>query len=183
MTPDQPLSDDALATLAARAAAWPDAPPALLRAAFALWQEAPEPAWRQVVREVVAVLRFDSWAQTAVASGMRGQAAGDSRHLLFSAEGRDIDLRIAPAGPGAWQVAGQVLGPDEAGELMLVQAGDAADPLIDPAVPPLSRLRAALDDLGEFRFESVGAGRWALTLQLADQAVRLPEIEVGLPRP
>ena len=172
MTPEHLLTDDALATLAHRARqALPDAPPALLHAAFALWQAAPATATlAAAVRRVAAVLRFDSWALPAQAVGMRG-VAGDSRHLLFSAEGRDVDLRITRAPGGGWSLAGQVLGPDETGQILLQPAGGQAG----------SR-RASLDGLGEFHLDAVDAGPWRLSLETADAVVVLPDIHVGAQR-
>lgn len=173
MTPAHPLTDDALATLAHRARqALPDAPPALLHAAIALWQTAPAtPALAAVLRRVAAVLRFDSWALPPQALGMRG-VVDDSRHLLFSAEGRDVDLHITRQPGGGWSLAGQVLGPDETGHISLLPAsGDGAGH------------RASLDLLGEFHLDGVAAGQWCLSLETADQVVALPAIDVGGPRP
>ena len=49
---------------------------------------------RTVARRLVqAVLSFDSWAQPVLAAGVRSGAT-DTRHLLFNAQGRDVDLRI-----------------------------------------------------------------------------------------
>jgi hypothetical protein len=176
MTPELPLSDDALATLAHRARqTLPDAPPALVQAAIALWQihpaTSPAAALGAALRRVVAVLRFDSWALPPQALGMRG-VADESRHLLFSAEGRDVDLRITRQADGGWSLAGQVLGPDEAGHLLL-----------QPASGGGSGLRADLDALGEFHVDGIAPGHWNLSLQTTDQLVALPVIEVGGPRP
>lgn len=171
MTPDDLLPDDALSALAYRAhQALPDAPPALLHAALGLWQSRQPSALQQALRHVVAVLSFDSWGRTAQAAGMRG-VADDSRHLLFSAEGRDVDLRIAPAQGGGWRLAGQVLGPDETGRIALAPADGGA-----------ARHSATLDDLGEFHLEGLTAGRWTLTLETAHEVVELPPIDVGAVR-
>ena len=172
MTPEQLLSDDALATLAHRARqALPDAPPALLHAACALWRANPATApLAAALRRVAAVLRFDSWALSPQAVGMRGTSDG-SRHLLFSAEGRDVDLRITRHPGGGWSLAGQVLGPDETGQILLLPAGGQA-----------ASHRASLDGLGEFHLDGVDAGPWRLSLETADTVVVLPDIDVGAPR-
>lgn len=179
MTPEPLPSDDALALLAHRAReALPDAPPALLQAAIGLWQTAPiVPMTTPLVaalRKVAAVLRFDSWALPPQALGMRGVAA-DSRHLLFSAEGRDVDLRITREPGGGWSLAGQVLGPDETGHILLQPAdgGDGSG----------AGHRTSLDPLGEFRLDGVAPGQWCLSLETADQIVALPAIDVGGHRP
>ena len=120
---------------------------------------------------MAAVLRFDSWALPPQALGMRGVADG-SRHLLFSAEGRDVDLRISRLPGGTWSLAGQVLGPDEAGHISLL-----------PAAGGGAGHRAALDALGEFHLDGVAAGQWSLSLETADAVVALPAIDVGGARP
>jgi hypothetical protein len=171
MTPAPPLTDDALAALAHQARqALPDAPPAWLHAAVALWQSAPATApLAGALRQLVAVLRFDSWAAPAQALGMRG-SADDSRHLLFSAEGHDVDLRIQRQAGGGWCLSGQVLGPDETGQILL-----------QPADGQAGQRRASLDGMGEFHLDGVGPGRWRLSLETADTLVLLPDIQVGGP--
>lgn len=172
MTPEHLPPDDALALLAHRACrALPDAPPALLHAALALWQAQPATApLAAALRRVAAVLRFDSWALPPQALGMRGPADG-SRHLLFSAEGRDVDLRITRHPGGGWSLSGQVLGPDETGQILLQPAGDQA-----------ASHRASLDSLGEFHLDGVAAGPWRLSLETADTLVELPDIDLGAAR-
>jgi hypothetical protein len=171
MKPIRDLSDDALLAAAREAvSALPDAPPTWLRRADALWPAAASPlraAAQGVLRRLTAVLAFDSAAQPALALGMR--SAGDAtRHLLYSVEGRDIDLRIAPAGE-AWALAGQVLGPDESGEVRLYDAGGR------PAQ------EVALDAMGEFRLVGIGRGSYLMTLRVAGDEIVIPGIEVGLP--
>jgi hypothetical protein len=168
MNPLNPLSDEELAALARRAAELPDAPPALLRKALDLFPPPPASGVADVVsaglRLVQAVLSFDSWARPAVAMGMRA-AGSQTRHLLFSAQGRDIDLRISPAAEH-FALSGQILGPDESGVVeLLPQSGD----------PQLAKL----DKLGEFRLDSVRTGTYQLTLRLGADMIVLPPIEVG----
>jgi hypothetical protein len=154
--------------------ALPDAPAAWQQAAVALWpatspvQQAVA-AGQALVRFITAALTFDSWATPGLAYGMRSTRSA-TRHLLFSAEGRDIDLRIAPMAEH-FALTGQILGPDEAGEveLALVHAPDTA------------RHHGALDALGEFRIEGVSAGRYVLTLRLGAQPIVMQPIEVGEP--
>lgn len=171
MTRPLPLSDDDLAA-AARAAvrALPDAPDAWVQRAIGLFPAAASPlaaAAGSALRLLQAVLSFDSWAQPALAAGMRS-AAVHTRHLLYSVEGRDIDLRVSPEGE-AYTLAGQVLGPDDAGTLTLAAEDGVAR-------------EAVLDPMGEFRLEGLAAGRYAVTLRLAADEVRLPPLDVG-PRP
>ena len=177
--PDSPkpianLSVDEFAHLAQYAIALPDAPPSLLRAAIDLWPASPTVALKSVaeavLRVVVAALSFDSWARHPVALGMRA-AVSDTRHLLFSVIGRDIDLRISPAADH-FTLAGQVLGPDEPGMVELIrQSGDGPD-TIDSRV-------TSLDALGEFRLDRVRAGAYRLTLRVGGDEIVLPPIVVG----
>ena len=90
----------------------------------------------------------------------------DTRHLLFSAMGRDIDLRIAPA-EELFALSGQILGPDEAGRVEVNAAGSA-----DKRV-------ASIDDLGEFRVDGLPKGTYLLTLRMGSDEIALPPIEVG----
>ena len=150
----------------------PDAPPALQRRAIDLWQ-APTPglaqmAWAALTR-ITAVLSFDSWNAPALASGMRSLRS-PTRQLLFSASGRDIDLRIAPLGR-TYAVAGQILGPDETGRVELARLDAAADPA----------RQASFDALGEFRIEGLARGTYVLTLQVGSDEIVLPPIDVGEP--
>ena len=168
MKPINDLTDEELAQLAQRAAALPDAPPALLAAARALLPERPSPqhgAARAATRLLAAALRFDSWAGAPLAFGMRALPA-DTRHLLFSAMGRDIDLRITPADE-QFALAGQILGPDESGRVELSGAGGTPKRV------------AAIDDLGEFRLDGVDRGTYLLTLRMGNDEIALPPIEIG----
>lgn len=164
---DLPSSDDDLAPLVKRAADLPDAPPALIGAATALWPAKPSVAEvaRSAARLLAAVLKFDSWAGAPVAFGMRSMPA-DTRHLLFSAMGRDIDLRIAPA-EEMFALSGQILGPDESGRVEVNAAGTS------------DKRTAPIDDLGEFRVEGLPKGTYLLTLRMGGDEIALPPIEVG----
>ena len=169
------LSDDELGRHLQRALReLPDAPPALQRAAIGLWPPAPAAlgligAAQALVQRIVGALTFDSWATPTLASGMRSLRS-PTRQLLFSAGGRDIDLRITPA-DGAYSLAGQVLGPDETGrvELACLDAGSA------------SARVAALDELGEFRLDGLAPGPYSLKLHLGGEEVLLPPFDLGEP--
>jgi hypothetical protein len=169
MKPTEPLTDDQLLQRLARAvSALPDVPPALERSALALFPAAPSPlveAARSGLRLLTAVLSFDSFAASSVALGMRSLPS-TTRHLLYASQGRDIDLRIAPTAR-AFALAGQVLGPDEAGTIDLVRRDDGA------------ALHARLDTMGEFRIEGVDPGTWVMTLTLGGDRIELPPLEVG----
>jgi len=177
MKPINLLSDDEFAQLAQRAAALPDAPPALLRAAIGQWHAAQPPmlqaALKAVLKRVVAALTFDSWAAGPLAFGVRA-VPSDTRHLLFSAMDRDIDVRITPSA-SHFVLAGQILGPDEPGEIELAAASSDSAGAANPRF-------ASLDALGEFRLDGVPGGAYVLTLRLAEDEIVLPSIDVGAHR-
>lgn len=177
MKPLSQLSDTEFEQLARRAAALPDAPQAWVERACALFAQ--PSAVGQVAGAALALVRavlsFDSWAPVPAGMAVR-TVPSQTRHLLFSTMGRDIDLRIVPT-PGQFTVSGQILGPDESGHVELVAAPDG---VVAATSPP--RL-VALDALGEFRLEGVPGGSYQLTLHLAGEMVRLPPIEVGAQRP
>jgi hypothetical protein len=172
-TPD-PLSALGDAELLARlpaAAALPDAPADWQRRAVAAWR-APVPlaeAMQALRQRVLAVLSFDSWATAPLAAGLRsaGATPATTRQLVFSAEGRDIDLRIAPSGP-RFTVSGQVLGPDDRGAVAL-----------SPEQASASVHETPLDEFGEFRLADVVAGRYRLSLLLGEHEIELPPFDVG----
>lgn len=124
---------------------------------------------RQVLQRAAAALRFDSGR--TVPTGLRGSLA-ETRHLLFSAKGRDIDLRVVPAGEG-FELSGQVLGPDEGGEVALAAHLRAGGP------PPTPTRRASIDPLGEFHLDAIDEGTYVLTLRLGQDEIVLPPIEMG----
>lgn len=167
--------------------ALPDAPAAWQQAAIGLWPAQAPPsalsaaqAAQALVRWVAAVLTFDSWAPAGagwgLAPGMRS-VRGATRHLLYSARGRDIDLRITAAAE-SFVLSGQILGPDETGRVELAPAAEKDESAVNPAIHPPTH-RSPLDDLGEFRLEDVPAGRYVLTLHLGAEPIVVQPIEVG----
>jgi hypothetical protein len=177
MTRLEQLSDADLTTMLQRARALPDAPAAWVDRAIAMFPTQPraEPLARQVGRvlqQVVASLRIDSWApQPGLAMALRSTANLETRHLLFNAAGRDIDLRISTAGQG-FEVCGQILGPDETGAVALVR-------LPRPDLSSNETHMVRVDDLGEFRIGGLSAGTFALTFRMGDDEITLPPIELG----
>lgn len=173
MKPLQDLSDDEFAALARQGLAMPDAPAAWVNAATALWSTRPvtlKETATAALRLLKGVLTFDSWAPGSAAMAVRS-ADSSTRHLLFSAQGRDIDLRVAPDAQ-RFALAGQILGPDEAGIVEL-----SADDTDDSALGTVRQI--ALDAMGEFRLDGIASGRYVLTLRLGDDVIVLPPIDVG----
>jgi hypothetical protein len=131
---------------------------------------------RAALQQIAAVLTFDSWAAPALAAGMRSMRSA-TRQLLFSASGRDIDLRIDAMGD-ACSLTGQVLGPDEAGVVRVAFLGHGAGAVAGNA--PLAPDReAVLDSLGEFRVDGLAPGHYRLTLLVGDDEITLPQVQVG----
>lgn len=112
-------------------------------------------------RRLLARLSFDSGGLPAHAHGLRSTALAGSRQLLYSTDGRDIDVRVTPVeGSAAWRISGQVLGPDAAGTAEL-RAGDAVR-----SVP--------WNELCEFVFDGVPGEPCTLVLRGDDWEVELP---------
>lgn len=174
MNPIHNLSDDEFVHIVQRAVALPEVPLTLQRAAIELWSSAQPTTLRSMaqtgLRLIAATLSFDSWAQPRVVLGMRS-AASDTRHLLFSAMGRDIDLRISPVAD-RFTLTGQILGPDESADIELVaQPGNSNK-------APEVRV-TTLDTMGEFRLDDVSSGTYLMTLRTSSDEITLPPIEVG----
>jgi hypothetical protein len=122
------------------------------------------------LRPVLAELRFDSWARSPMAAGLRGNAQAPQQ-LLFKAADHDIDVRIVPHAPGLWLLEGQVLGSQTSAVLSLF-------PTLPRPEDPLPRA-CALDDMGEFHLDAVPSGQWTLRLALAGRLIELPTISLG----
>lgn len=189
MKPTDLLTDAEFEGIVQRAVALSHAPAAMVNSALALFPGAPVRTALQGVASaagalVRAMLSFDSWAPAPHAAGVRGLPS-DTRHLVFAAEGRDIDLRIVPSA-GLYSLSGQILGPDESGQVEVSVAGGGTDTGADgehsAAAPGAPRV-ATLDALGGFRLDAVPGGRYQLTLLLSGDRVVLPAIDVGARRP
>ena len=183
--PPKPLgsssSDEALAAALQASRAMHDAPEALVQRALGLWTRAPLAAPTPAaglrerlhagLRELVATLAFDSLGLSAAAAGLRSSGPGAARQLLFTAEGRDIDLRISPTEDGAhWVVSGQVLGPETDGHATL----QAADGAVLQDLP--------WNELAEFHFAAAPARPCVLVLRSAGWTLTLP-LPPGAPPP
>lgn len=164
----RPDPDAELETALLRSRTLMDAPEAVIQRALDLWQTrtpastgAAEPAFGGLRRRLAALLDFDS----AVAAPAALRSGGDGmRQLLFTAEGRDVDLRVAaPDGTGC-RISGQILGPDEAGVALLSCGSYQAE--------------TAWSELSEFSFDGVPAGTCRITLRSADWELELPDVEI-----
>jgi hypothetical protein len=144
-----------------------DAPEHLIQRAIDLWQPRAAAATAGgALRRWIATLRFDSAAGDNLALGLRASGASATRQMLFSAEGRDIDLRLEPLADRTWRISGQVLGPDAAG-IAELRCGDA--------VPQ----QVAWNELSEFEFEPVATGVCALTLRADGWEIGFPSFDLA----
>ncbi|MFO1219220.1 MAG: hypothetical protein U1E89_12665 [Burkholderiaceae bacterium] len=175
MKPISQLNDDEFERQLQRAAAMPDAPATWVKRAIDRMVPAAavarQPTLEGALRRLAALLSFDSWALQPMAAGVRSVPA-QTRHLLFSSQGRDIDLRITPS-DGDYALTGQILGPDDTGTVELSHAA-AQETCTEAAVQS-----APLDELGEFRLEGVPRGTYRLTLRVGRDEIALPPIAVG----
>jgi hypothetical protein len=177
MKPIDRMPEDEFAQLVRRAVGLPDAPVALVRSAVGLWAARAPSLWQAAAKaalhRLVAAVTFDSWAAGTMAFGVRG-VPEQTRHLVYSAGGRDIDVRIAPAAKH-FALTGQVLGPDESGMIELARASGHGGETAGAKV-------ATLDPLGEFRIEGIPGGSYVLRLLLGEDEIVLPPIELGARR-
>jgi hypothetical protein len=146
-----------------------DAPATLISEAKRLFR-VPPPAARPSLRQrIAAVLSFDS-ATMPLVFGMRS-GISDERQLFFNAGDLDIDVRIsrhagAPADEqAAWLVTGQILGADGGQQIELRG--------------PTGSAVAPINALGEFAFAPVPAGRYEITLELANRDLDIPAFEIS----
>jgi hypothetical protein len=181
--PPTPADDDdeALAAALGASRVLQDAPEALVLRAIGLWQQpaavpvaaAPSAAASALggLRRLVATLVFDSLDHGALAGGRRSAATMGhlaARQLLYSTDGRDIDLRLTPLDGGTrWVLSGQVLGPELSGQAEL-----RPSPTADTAEAPPSQV-VAWNELAEFEFAPMEAGPCSLVLSAADWTVEL----------
>jgi hypothetical protein len=129
-----------------------NAPQSLLRTAEGMFSP---PAAKPTIRQVLASMVFDSFAQPALA-GARG-ASSMSRQMVLSAEGFDIHLKIWGTS-SARRLAGQVLSRSESSfvhtaRLHLIRDGERFG-------------STAADKFGEFEFETVPEGFISLQVDL-----------------
>ncbi|MGL4232943.1 MAG: carboxypeptidase-like regulatory domain-containing protein, partial [Casimicrobium sp.] len=126
-----------------------------------------KPETTSIVSKILAVIKFDSAMQSPISLGVRSVGA-TTRQIIFSADTRDIDLRIAAksAMPStkAWTVSGQILGPDENGLIVLTGAG--------------REWTTSIDEMGEFHFDDLPEGDYRLSANFEGAEVTLPGFRI-----
>ncbi len=161
------LSDDAIVGALRAESAQMDAPEHVIQRAFTIWQSKAKLETTSIISKILAVIKFDSAMQSPVQLGVRSIGAS-TRQIIFSADSRDIDLRIAAknvvGNAKSWSVSGQILGPDETGAVTLVSAN--------------REWTASLDDMGEFNFDDLPEGEYRLSAALGGTEIALPEFRI-----
>jgi hypothetical protein len=149
-----------------RATLLEEPPPSVVsRAARLLRQRTAGDSPRRGLIPMLARLLFDSGQSAGgLAFGLRaGQAT--ARQLLFSAGEYELELRIEPA-TDRWTISGQVLGACDGSGLAEISG-------------PTGR-RAQLNEVCEFVLDELPAGSYALSVQLGDAQIDVPELLVGV---
>ncbi|NTU82846.1 MAG: hypothetical protein HGA45_26350 [Chloroflexales bacterium] len=148
-------------------AAYEEPPTSVIERVKSLFRER-RPVPTTGARMIHALLRFDS-AHRASAVGLRADAT-PARQILLSADGYDVDLRIAPA-DGLWAVAGQLL---PTTDLTPTMPGSAE------LLGAQGRAEAELNELSEFFLPPVRAGRYTLTVGFGDLRIVFPDLNLGV---
>jgi len=139
---------------------------ASLRHAFADYARAQHSP--NLLQRVVAALTFDSGVQP-LAAGLRGAGLAP-RQMVYATEVLDIALHIQPRPQDQrFDINGQIF-PKAA----LTAAAFGAQ-LLDGAEEVAA---STVDDLGEFQFEALHAGRYAIALENNQYRVVLAQIEL-----
>lgn len=98
-------------------------------------------------------------------------AAGDTRQLLYHVDDYDVDVRVAPAGPGRARISGQILPPS---------GGSASDGDLQAEVllshPTLGVVSRRTNALGEFDFGPVAEASYALVVEAPGARLLLESI-------
>jgi hypothetical protein len=120
-------------------------------------------------RRLISTLSFDSGTMPAMA-GTRSAATGETRQLVYTTEEADVAIDLRPAmRPSALDISGQVLpSSDVDSEEFTVQL------LKDDREVRI----AAADDLGEFTFEVVPAGKYELVLSAERFKISVGPVEL-----
>lgn len=142
----------------------PDAPRDVIAYAMNLFGKGREATKPSRVRRLIAVLSFDSSMNLAPAFGVRsGQTA--SRQLVYSVEGKDIDLRVV-AKEDQWLIAGQVLGQEcIGGEVNLEGESGSAS--------------ASISELCEFILPPVASGDYKLHVRFDRIELEISHLQIG----
>jgi hypothetical protein len=151
-------------------------PPELRHRASRLAQPQPRtvPYVGEAVERLVRLVRpvFDSWSAPQLA-GVRGHG-GSSHQLLLKGPDAEISLHVQPLGINRVRLIGQVFGPARSsGEAVLRRAeGPVVALVVDKASTTVTEYGpVAVDDLGEFMFAQIHAGRYILQVQLATERI------------
>lgn len=141
-----------------------DAPRDLLAFAKGIFNRSTATGEPSLLRRIVAALIFDSSANLTPAFGVRASQS-TARQLLYSAEERDIDIRVT-AEADKWIVAGQLLG------------GDCTEGRIEISGQSASAM-VALNEMCEFSFPPLPSGNYSLRLRLPETELEISSFELS----
>lgn len=130
------------------------------------FQEAAAPSLSERIA-LVARLLFDGRQNVALA-GARGEA-GESFHLVYGADGVDLDLWQEREVGGVWAMFGQALRAD--GEAMTPESVSLQG--VDGVT------RAATLEGSDFHLDAVSPGLYRLEIELPDAQIVVPELSIG----
>jgi hypothetical protein len=142
-------------------------PPEVHSALLAIYRPAPLGA---LLRQVTALLAFDSAAQPAMA-GMR---SGDtrSRQLIFACDLAEVAVTVRPSRQAdRLDVNGQIFPRDLASADTLVVQLALADDLLDISLP---------NDVGEFSFTELPPGAYTLSMSADGNQIAIEQFDVQL---
>ena len=141
-----------------------DAPADSIRWASNLFRTRATDPKRSLVRKLVAVLQMEI-APDKPAFGERSASTTSGRQILYRADGNAIDIRIESAKKG-FAVRGQILGEDFSGAV--VRLSD-----------DIRNLESTAGEMSEFRFDSVPAGQYELTILGTRTEITLKAVDVA----
>jgi hypothetical protein len=141
-----------------------DAPNDSIRWASNLFRTRAVETKPSLVKRMAAVLQMEI-APNKPAFGERSASASAVRQLLYQADGNAVDVRIEKAKKG-FTIRGQILGDGFANAAIGLNGEDRS-------------FVASANDTSEFRFDSVPAGQYELTIRTETLEITLKAIDVS----
>ena len=137
-----------------------DAPPDAIKWAKNLYRTRAAEPKETLVQRIAAVLQIDL-APGKAAPGERSASSAEARQMLFSAGKNSIDVRIVKIEKGS-NVRGQILGESFAG-----------------CTVKLGEFETVSNELGEFSFAEIPAGKYDLTLRTNQAEIVIENLEIN----
>ena len=141
-----------------------DAPADSVRWASNLFRARAAGSEPSFVKKLAAVFQMEI-APNKPAFGERSASASSVRQILYKADENAVDIRIEKAKKG-FNVRGQILG-EGFGNASIKLSGDALG------------VKTAANERSEFKFESVPAGQYKLTIRTSTVEISLESIDIS----